>query len=97
MKDLPKAKKLVMTEMVDFLTWYYSLPLMPAYEKIGAKPAAAQSKEIIDIKKFLARNVSEIHKLAANLRSDFREDLASHFSLVRKLQLMKAAEAEESV
>ena len=97
MKDLPKAKKLVMTEMVDFLTWYYSLPLMPTYEKTGSKPVAAQSEEIIGIKNFLARNVSEIHKLAANLRSDFRADLESHFSLVRKLQLMKAAEAEDAV
>jgi len=96
-KDLPKATKLVMNEMVDFLTWYYSLPLMPSFEKTGSKPASSQSEEIIGIKKFLARNVSEIHKLAAASRGDFQEDLTSHFALVRKLQLKRAAESEVGV
>ncbi len=97
MRDLPKVKKLIMTEMVDFLTWYYTLPLMPAYEKTKTKPAPEQTKEIMAIKAFLGNNVSEIHKLAARASGNFNEDLASHFSLIQKLQTMKAASFAGSV
>jgi glutamyl-tRNA reductase len=90
MNDLPKIKKLVMSEMVDFLTWYYSLPLMPRYGKTGVKPAPSQTAEILRIKNFLGEHVSEIHKLAASSGGDFRDDLQNHFSLIHKLKAMKA-------
>ena len=92
MADLPKVKKLIMKEMVDFLSWYYSLPLMPAYEKTGVKPAPEQAEEVIRIKAFLNRNVSEIHKLAAGSGVDFQEDLTKHFSLIERLRTMRAEE-----
>lgn len=90
MRDLPKVKKLIMNEMVDFLTWYYTLPLLPAYEKTGVKPTRQQSDEVLRIKQFLANNVSEIHRLYANANGNFREDLESHFDLINRLQTMKA-------
>ena len=90
LKDLPKVKKLIAHEMVDFLTWYYTLPLLPACEKTGEKPPADQKSEILRIKQFLNENVSEIHKLYAGSKGDFQEDLNSHFALVNRLQTMKA-------
>ena len=90
LKDLPKVKKLIAHEMVDFLTWYYTLPLLPACEKSGEKPSADQKSEILRIKQFLNENVSEIHKLYAGSKGDFKEDLNSHFALVNRLQTMKA-------
>ena len=90
LKDLPKVKKLIAHEMVDFLTWYYTLPLLPAYEKTSEKPSADQKSEILRIKQFLNNNVSEIHKLYAGAKGDFQEDLSSHFALVNRLQEMKA-------
>jgi glutamyl-tRNA reductase len=92
LRDLPKIKKLVMQEVVDFLSWYYSLPLMPTYEKTGRKPAPEQAEEVIKIKTFLNRNLSEIHKLAVSSGNDFQEDLANHFSLIEKLRTMRTAE-----
>ena len=91
MMDLPKVKDMIVKEMVDFLTWYYLLPIMPAYEKTGTKPSPEQTKEILRIKEFLNQNVSEIHRFAARAGNDFRDDLDSHFSLIRKLQAMKSA------
>jgi glutamyl-tRNA reductase len=88
-QDLPKVKKLIMSEMVDFLTWYYSLPLMPEHPKSRAKAAAEQTDEILKIKAFLGQNVSEIHKLAARATGNFKEDFDSHISLVRRLQVLK--------
>lgn len=88
-QDLPKVKKLIMSEMVDFLTWYYSLPLMPEHPKSRAKLPGRQTEEILKIKAFLGQNVSEIHKLAARATGNFKEDFDSHISLVRKLQTMK--------
>ena len=90
MRDLPKVKKLIMNEMVDFLTWYYTLPLLPEYEKTGVKPSRQQSDEVLRIKQFLANNVSEIHRLYANAHGNFKDDLESHFDLINRLQTMKA-------
>lgn len=89
LRDLPKVRKMIMHEMVDFLTWYYTLPLMPAYEKTGVKPSKMQTREVLRIKEFLNQNVSEIHRLYARTNGNFNEDLASHFDLVRRLQSMK--------
>ena len=33
LRDLPKVREMIMNEMVDFLTWYYTLPLMPPMKK----------------------------------------------------------------
>jgi len=88
--DLPKVKEMIIKEMVDFLTWYYLLPILPEYEKTGAKPSPEQKMEILKIKEFLNNNVSEIHKFAARAGNDFRDDLDSHFSLIRNLQALKS-------
>ena len=89
MKDLPKVREMIIKEMVDFLTWYYLLPIMPAYEKTGIKPSREQTNEILRIKEFLSMNVSEIHRFAAGAGRHFENDLDSHFALIRRLQLLK--------
>ena len=88
--DMPKVKKMVIDEMIEFLTWYYLLPIMPAYEKTGARPPREQAHEIIRIKEFLNQNIAEIHKFAAKSGGNFNDDLESHFSLVQRLRSMKA-------
>ena len=88
--DLPKVKKMIVTEMVDFLTWYYLLPIMPAYEKTGAKPSAEQKAEILWTKELLMQHVPEIHRLAAKAGGDFHQDLASHQDLINRLRTVKA-------
>jgi glutamyl-tRNA reductase len=90
MKDLPKVKSLIGEAMVEFLTWYYTLHLMPGYERTGAKPPIEQTYEILRVKKFFDQNLSEIHRLAASSSGDFYEDLASHLALIDRLQALKA-------
>ena len=89
LKDVPKVKKVITEELVDFLMWYYTLPLMPEYEKTGVKPGKEQTREVLRIKEFLNQNVSEIHRLYSRTNENFSEDLASHFDLVKRLQSMK--------
>jgi glutamyl-tRNA reductase len=89
LRDLPKVREMVKNEMVDFLSWYYTLPLMPEYEKTGVKPSKEQTLEVLRIKEFLRQNVSEIHSLYARATGNFEDDLAGHLELVKKLQLMK--------
>src|SRR6185369_1662318 len=89
LSDLPKVKKMITHEMVDFLTWYYTLPLLPSYEKTGIKPSRQQTDEVLRIKGFLNQNVSEIHRLYARTNGNFDEDLASHFDLIDRLRSMK--------
>ena len=90
MADLPKVKEMVITEMVEFLTWYYLLPILPEFEKTGEKPSPEKVSEILTIKAILRENVSEIHKFAMGSGVDFEADLQTHFSLVRKLRSLKA-------
>lgn len=88
-QDLPKVKSMVTDEMVDFLTWYYTLHIMPEYEKTGAKPPVERTYEILRVKKFFDQNLSEIHRLAATSSGEFYEDLASHLALIDRLQTLK--------
>lgn len=88
-KDLPKVKRMIITEMVEFLMWYYALPIMPEYERTGEKPSPERSREIVRIKQFLNDNLSEIHQVAARSGGDFYSDLESHFELIYKLQALK--------
>lgn len=89
--DLPKVKKLIMKEMVDFLTWYYSLPLMPDHEASGVQ-AERKAHDFLEIKEFLGRHISEIHKLAATATGNFGEDIQKHLSLIERLRSLKAKE-----
>ncbi|MGI9034404.1 MAG: glutamyl-tRNA reductase [Pyrinomonadaceae bacterium] len=93
-KDVPRVKKIIMNEMGDFLTWYYSLPLLPVFQKTYAKPDRATVAEILKIKEFLIKNVSELHKLAMQSKGNAADDLQNHVRLVEKLQSMKAAAFE---
>ena len=93
-KDLPHVKRIISKEMGEFLTWYYSLPLMPVFKKTYTKPDRATVNEILKIKDFLIRNVSELHKLAMQSRGDMTDDLHNHIALVKKLQVMKTAAFE---
>ena len=87
--DLPKVKRLIVDEMVGFLTWYYSLPIMPEYERTGAKPTPERIAEVLKVKQFLNQNLSEIHRVAARSGGDFSEDLVNHFSLINRLCELK--------
>lgn len=90
MKDLPRVKKLISSEMAEFLMWYYAQPLMPDQASLGQKSAAERTSEILAVKLFLTRNLSEIHKVAARSTGDFKTDLDGHVTLVHKLQQMRA-------
>lgn len=93
-KDLPQVKKIIMKEMGDFLMWYYSLPLMPIFQKTFSKPDRATVNEILKIKEFLSENVSELHKLAIQSKGNTADDLQNHIALIQKLHTMKAAAFE---
>ncbi len=88
--DLPKVKRMVITEMVEFLMWYYSLPIMPEYRRTGQKPSPEQSREIVRVKQFLVDNLSEIHRVASRSGGDFYADLESHFELIERLKELKS-------
>ena len=95
-KDLPVVKKIIMSELGDFLMWYYSLPLLPDFRGRAGKPDAAQVSEIKEIKNFLAQNVSEIHKSVRQTGGDSSLDLKNHLDLVRKLYAAKSNFTEVS-
>lgn len=94
MKDLPHVKKLIMKEMGEFLMWYYSLPLLPEYQKTRSKPVRSTIEEIVRVREFLAKNASHLHKLAMQMNGDPKDDLRNHLLLIDKLQEMKRASSE---
>ena len=92
MADLPLVKRIIMTEMTDFLVWYYSLPLLPANLTCGEKPDRQTQTEIVGVKNFLLENVSHVHKLALQKGA---ENFAGHVAVVNELVAMKNAMAKE--
>ncbi|CAN5840295.1 glutamyl-tRNA reductase [soil metagenome] len=88
MADLPLVKRIIMTEMSDFLVWYYSLPLLPTVLQCGAKPDKEIQSEIVRVKEFLLENVSQVHKLAMQ---NGAENFAGHVEVINTLVAMKNA------
>ncbi|MDQ3714369.1 MAG: glutamyl-tRNA reductase [Acidobacteriota bacterium] len=86
--DLPLVKRIIMTEMANFLVWYYSLPLLSAALHGGAKPDKEIQSEIVRVKEFLLANVSHVHKLAMQ---NGAENFAGHVEVVNRLVRMKNA------
>jgi glutamyl-tRNA reductase len=91
--QLPLVNEMIRREMVDFLTWYYLLPLMPSYQKTGSRAPVDQRRHMASIKHRLYDHLPEIHRIAAEAGADLRRDLDLHDSLVRKLhEVRRAAE-----
>jgi glutamyl-tRNA reductase len=88
MADIPLVKRIIMNEMSDFLVWYYSLPLLPSTMAGGAKPDESTLAEIVRVKQFLLKNVSELHKMAMKTGS---ENFVGHVEVVNQLIEMKNA------
>ncbi len=88
MADLPQVKRIIMTEMADFLVWYYSLPLLPPELRCGAKPDRETQAEIVDVKNFLLENASHVHRLAMQ---NGAENFAGHIEVVNQLVAMREA------
>ena len=89
-RDVPRVKKMIVDEMVSFLTWYYAQPLLPTVLKKGQKPTQAEAAEIVRVKEFLNSNLAYIHKLAAQSHGDFATEISNHFVLIEKLRALKA-------
>ena len=89
-RDLPRVKKMIVDEMVSFLTWYYAQPLLPTVLKKGQRPTQAEAAEIVRVKEFLNSNLAYIHKLAAQSNGDFATEITNHFVLIDKLRTLKA-------
>lgn len=89
MEDLPKVTRIMMNEMSDFLVWYYSLPLLPQTMHAGAKPDKNLQEEIVNVKNFLLKNVSQLHKLAMQ---NGAESFAGHVAVVHHLKVLKQSE-----
>ena len=89
-RDLPRVKRMIVDEMVSFLTWFDAQPLMPAVLKKGQKPTQAEAAEIVRVKEFLNDNLTYIHKLAQQSNGDFDTELNNHFLLIEQLRRLKA-------
>jgi glutamyl-tRNA reductase len=88
--DVPRVKKMIVDEMVSFLTWYYAQPLLPAVLKKGQKPTQAEAAEVVRVKEFLNNNLTYIHKLAQQSNGDFATELNNHFLVIEQLRRLKA-------
>jgi glutamyl-tRNA reductase len=89
-RDVPRVKKMIVDEMVSFLTWFYAQPLLPEVLKKGQKPTQAEAAEIVRVKKFLNDNLTYIHKLAAQSNGDFVTEINNHFLVIEQLRRLKA-------
>lgn len=90
-KAVPQAKKLIMKESIEFLSWYYSLSIATALASADELSKSQRRTQALNVKAFLTANLSDIHKLAVASTGDVRQDLKNHFSLIQNLQIKAAA------
>ena len=91
MQDFPKVKRFISMEMGEFLMWYYSLLLLPVYQKTHRKPDRSEVDEIFKVKEFLIANSAEFHHLAMQSQGDPVIDLENHLRLFERLREMRSA------
>ncbi|MCA1626008.1 MAG: glutamyl-tRNA reductase [Acidobacteria bacterium] len=94
MAEVPRVKKLIYQEMGDFLVWYYSLPLLPMFEKADGKADFETIVEIKKIKQFLSNNASSFHRMAR--QKDVRSELDEHLNLIKHLFNLQKSQFEEA-
>jgi glutamyl-tRNA reductase len=60
--SLPEVNKIISEEVIEFFTWYYTLPIVPAIQFIRENLNGQATNEIKMIRNFISENVLEVEK-----------------------------------
>jgi glutamyl-tRNA reductase len=83
---IPEIKKIISHEVLEFLIWYYTIPVLPAIQFIQANFNGQTGAKIKEIRNYLVENVTNIHGKVNFGNGTYHEELRYHSELVRNLE-----------
>jgi glutamyl-tRNA reductase len=83
---IPEIKKIISHEVLEFLIWYYTIPVLPAIQFIQANFNGQRGAKIKEIRNYLVENVTNIHGKVNFGTSTHHDELRYHSELVRNLE-----------
>ena len=88
MKLIPDVKDIITEELIEYLVWYYSIPLIPAIQHIQKNSANGNEakKRLLKFRDVVIENISEMHRKVLKDDEGFTmDDIHFHFELLDKL------------
>lgn len=86
MSVIPEVKKLISHEVLEFLIWYYTIPVLPAIQYIQANFNGLSATKIKEIRNYLVENVSDIHNKVNDGKNSYQDELKYHSELIENLE-----------
>ena len=85
---IPDVKNIILDEVLEFLIWYYTIPILPSIKHIQDNLNGDAKTKISELRRFLTENITEFHKKTLEANPDFNDELNRHFELLSSLERM---------
>jgi glutamyl-tRNA reductase len=86
MAIIPEVKKIISHEVLEFLLWYYTIPVMPAIKYIQTNFNGQAGTKIKEIRNYLVENVTEFHNKINDGNLSYNDELKYHNKLIENLE-----------
>lgn len=96
MSVIPEVKNIVSHEVLEFLVWYYTIPVLPAIQFIQTNFNGETGAKIREIRNYLVENVANIHNKVKLENSTHYDELRYHNELVRNLEKINHTNIENN-
>lgn len=86
MSAVPEAQKLISFELLQFLMWYYTIPVLPSIQYIQANFNGQAGAKLKEIRNYVTQNVTDFHKRVCDGNGASYEELSYHSKLIENLE-----------
>jgi glutamyl-tRNA reductase len=94
MSVIPNVKEIISHELLEFLIWYYTIPVLPAIRQIQSNFNGQSGTKIKEIRNYLVKNVTDIHNRISFGINSHEEELRYHSKLVEELKKLNKISLE---
>ncbi|HEY3251893.1 MAG TPA: glutamyl-tRNA reductase [Ignavibacteria bacterium] len=82
---IPEVKDIISQEILNYLMWYYSIPVLPALQYIQQNFNGQAAGQIKQIRKYLVEGVTDYHQRVLNGSFNVSDEIMNHDELVKDL------------
>ncbi len=95
MSVIPEVKNIISHEVLEFLIWYYTIPVLPSIQFIQANFNGQSGAKIKEIRKYLVENVTDNHRKLSFGIDKLNNELQFHNILIEKLEKLNKYNLEK--
>lgn len=96
MSVIPEIKKIISHEVLEFLIWYYTIPVLPTIQFIQANCNGATGTKIKEIRNYLVENVTNLFNSVNSEGCSSHDEFLNHKALVENLEKINQSHIEEN-